>query len=74
MEIRDFHRDRVCVKGAVGSSMCDPAISVTVRTRSVCDRCIAGRRRNGSESGGNDRKFVRNERLPPEKRESVNRV
>ena len=34
--IPDFHRVRVCVKGAVESLMCDPATSVTVRTRSVC--------------------------------------
>jgi hypothetical protein len=54
--------------------MRDPAISVTVRTRSVCGWFAAGRRRNGSKCGGNDRKFVRSERLPPEKFASVSRV
>ena len=73
-EISDFRRVFVCGKGVVGSLMCDPAISVTVRTRSVCGWFIAGRRRNGSECVGNGRKFVRSERLPPEKRASVNRV
>ena len=54
--------------------MCDPAISVIVRTRSVCDRCIGGRLRNGSECGGNGLKFVRSERPPPEKLAIANRV
>ena len=74
LEIPDFHREHVCEKGAVGSSMCDPAISVIVRTRSVYGWFIAGRRRNGSGCVGNGRKFVRNERLPPEKLASVNRL
>ena len=73
-KIPDFHRAFVCVKGAVGSLMCDPAISATVRTRSVCDRCAAGWPRNGSEHIGNGRKFVKTERLPPKKLASVNRV
>jgi hypothetical protein len=44
--------------------MRDPAISVTVRTRSVC----------GWFAAGNDRKFVRSERLPPEKLVIASRV
>jgi hypothetical protein len=47
--------------------MCDPAISVTVRTPSVCEWFAAGRRRNDSEYVGNGPKFVRSERLPPKK-------
>ena len=74
LEIRDFHRERVCGKGAVGPSMRVPAISVIVRTLSVCDRCIGGRLRNGSECGGNGLKFVRSERPPPEKLAIANRV
>ena len=73
-KILDFHRAFVCVKGAVGSLMCDPAISATVRTLSVCDRFAAGWPRNGSEHIGNDRKFVKTERLPPEKLASLSRV
>ena len=73
-KILDFHRAFVCVKGAVGSLMCDPAISATVRTLSACDKFAAGRQRNGSECGGNDRKFVKNERLPPEKFANASRV
>ena len=73
-KIPDFHRAFVCVKGAVGSLMCDPAISATVRTLSVCDKFAAGWPRNGSGCGGNDRKFVKTERLPPKKLASVNRV
>ena len=47
--------------------MCDAAISVTVRTLSVCGWFTAGRRRNDSECVGNGQKFVRSERLPPKK-------
>jgi hypothetical protein len=54
--------------------MCDPAISVTVRTRSVYGWFIAGRRRNGSECVGNGRKFASIERLPPEKLATASRV
>ena len=72
--IPDFHRVRVCGKGAVGSLMCDLAISVTVSTLSVCGWSAAGWPRNGSGCGGNDRKFVKTERLPPKKLASVNRV
>jgi len=53
--------------------MYDPAISVIVRPRSVYGWFIAGRRRNGSECGGSGRKFVRSERLAPEKLASVSR-
>ena len=74
LEIRDFHRARVCVKGAVGSSMCDPAISVTVRIRSVCGWFDAGRPRNGSGCVGDGRKFVKIERLPQEKLATASRV
>ena len=74
LEIPDFHREHVCVKGAVGSLMCDPAISAAVRTLSVCGRCAAGWPRNGSEHIGNDRKFVKTERLPREKLASANRI
>ena len=70
----DFHLVFVCGKGAVGSSMCDPVISVTVRTLNVYGWFIAGRRRNGSECVGNGRKFVRDVRLPPEKLASASRV
>ena len=70
----DFHLAFVCGKGAVGSSMCDPAISVTVRTRSACDRCAAGWPRNGSEHIGNGRKFVKTERLPREKLANASRA
>ncbi len=73
-EILDFHRDRACGKGAVGSLMCDPAISATVRSLSACDKFAAGRPRNGSECGGTDRKFVKNERLPREKFANARRV
>ena len=73
-KIRDFDLAFVCVKGAVGSLMCDPAISVIVRTLSVCDRCAAGWPRNGSEYVGNDRKFVKTERLPREKFANASRV
>lgn len=72
--IPDFHRVRVCGKGAVGSLMCDLAISVTVSTLSVCGWFAAGWPRNGSGCGGNDRKFAKTERLPPEKLVSVSRV
>ena len=54
--------------------MCDPVISVTVRTLNVYGWFIAGRRRNGSECVGNGRKFVRDVRLPPEKLASASRV
>ena len=74
LEIPDFHLAFVCGKGAVGSSMCDPVISVTVRTLNVYGWFIAGRRRNGSECVGNGRKFVRDVRLPPEKLASASRV
>lgn len=73
-KIPDFHRERACVKGAVGSSMCDPAISVTVRTLSVCGWFAAGWPRNGSEHIGNGRKFVKTERLPREKPANASRV
>ena len=65
-KILDFHRAFVCVKGAVGSLMCDPAISVTVRIQIVCGWFAAGWPRNGSEHIGNGRKFVKTERLPRE--------
>ena len=73
-KIPDFHRAFVCVKGAVGSLMCDPAISATVRTRSVCDRFAAGWPRNGSEHIGNGRKFAKTERLPREKLANASRA
>ena len=73
-KILDFHRAFVCVKGAVGSLMCDPAISATVRTLSVCGRCAAGWPRNGSEHIGNGRKFVKTERLPREKLANASRA
>ena len=73
-KILDFHREFVCVKGAVGSLMCDPAISATVRTLSVCDRFAAGWPRNGSEHIGNGRKFVKAERLPREKLANASRA
>ena len=66
-KIRDFRRAFVCGKGAVGSLKCDPEISVTVRTLSVCGWFTAGRRRTDSECVGNGQKFVRSERLPPKK-------
>ena len=47
-KIPDFHRERVCEKGAVGSSMRDPPISDTVRILSVGGWCVAGWQRNGS--------------------------
>ena len=73
-KIRDFRSALVCGKGAVGSSMCDPAISVTVRTLSVCGWFAAGWPRNGSEHIGNGRKFVKTERLPREKLANASRV
>ena len=73
-KIRDFRSAFVCVKGAVGSLMCDPAISAAVRTLSVCGRCAAGWPRNGSEHIGNGRKFVKTERLPREKLANASRV
>ena len=54
--------------------MCDPAISVIVRTLSVCDKFAAGWPRNGSGCGGNDRKFVKTERLPREKLANASRA
>jgi hypothetical protein len=54
--------------------MCDPAVSVIVRTLNVYGWFAAGWRRNGSRPGGSGRKFVRNERLPPEKLENASRV
>ena len=50
------------------------AISVTVRTLTVCGWYDAGKQRNGSGSVGSGRKFVRNERLPPEKLVIASRV
>jgi hypothetical protein len=54
--------------------MCDLAISVTVSTLSVCGWFAAGWPRNGSRSGVCGRKFVRSERLPPEKLVIASRV
>ena len=73
-KIRDFHRAFVCVKGAVGSSTRDPGISVTARTRSVCDRFAAGCLRNASEYIGNNRKFAKTERRLREKLANANRI
>ena len=74
LQISDFHVAFACVKGAVGSLMCDPAISVTVRTLSVYGWFAAGWPRNGSEHIGNGRKFVKTEHLPPEKLANASRV
>ena len=74
LEISDFHVACACVKGAVGSSMCDPAISVTVRTQSAYGWFDAGRPRNGSGFVDNGRKFAKNERLPREKFANASRV
>ena len=73
-KIPDFHRAFVCVKGAVGSLMCDPAISATVRPLSVCDRFAAGWPQKGSGCVENGRKCAKNERLQPEKLANASRV